>query len=82
MCKQTSQFVKYRMMEYHIVQIFGAGKPWRVEQITGGSLNFTIQIKTMSHEINKANKQKFPKFYSVKLCNGQSFPPPTIQAIQ
>ena len=82
MCKQISQFVKYRIMEYHLVQIFGAGKPWRVEQITGGSLNLTIQIKTMSHDINKANKQKFLKFYSAKFCNGQGFPPPNIQAIQ
>ena len=35
--------------EYHIVQIFGGGKPW---QITGGLPNFIIQtILAMSRDI-------------------------------
>ena len=48
-------------LDYHITQIFGRGKPWQNWQITGGLANFTIQILTMSHGINKANKQEFTK---------------------
>ena len=41
--------------EYHIAQSFGGGKPW---QITGGLLNFTIQILTMSRDIYNESKQE------------------------
>ena len=33
-------FAIYKSVVYHIVQIFGRGKPWRIWQITGGSPNF------------------------------------------
>ena len=43
--------------KYCIMQSFGRGKPWWIYQITGGLPNFTVQILTMSHDINKESKQ-------------------------
>ena len=40
-----------------ISQLFGGGNPWRIWQITGGSLNLTIQILTMSCDIHKESKK-------------------------
>ena len=52
-CKCTV-FVNYSAVslvcKYHIAQIFGGEKPWPIWWITGGLLNFTIQILTMSCE--------------------------------
>ena len=57
----------FALCNYCIVQIFGEGKPW---QITGDSPNFTIQILTMSHDINKKQTNwNSPKFYLPKVSN-------------
>ena len=37
-------FSSCHQLDYHIAQIFGEGKPWRIWKIIGGSPNFTIQI--------------------------------------
>ena len=44
--------------------MFGGGKQWRISQITAGFPHFTIQILTMSRDINNESKQ-------VEIC--QSF---------
>ena len=43
--------------KYCIMQSFGRGKPWWIWQIIGGLPNFTVQILTMSRDINKESKQ-------------------------
>ena len=47
--------------------MFGEGKYWQIWRITGGSPNVTIQILTMSRDINKADKQA--KFYLPKVSD-------------
>ena len=39
------------------MQMFGGGKQWRISQITAGFPHFTIQILTMSRDINNESKQ-------------------------
>ena len=51
---------------------FWQRKPWRIWWITGGSPNFTIQILTMSHDINKKQTNRIlPKFYLPKVSDGK-----------
>ena len=40
-----------------IARIFGGGKPWQIWRINDGSPNITIQILTLSRDINKESKQ-------------------------
>ena len=49
--------------KYCIVWTFGGGKPWWIWQIIGGLPTFTVQILTMSHDINKANEQELAKVF-------------------
>ena len=49
-----------------MVGMFGGGENWRIWQITDISSKFTIQILTMSRDINKANKQAFIKVLLAK----------------
>ena len=68
---------------YRTVRIFGGGKPWR---ISGGSSNFTAQILTTSHDINKESKQMVihQSFTHQKFLmkNSSSFPPSKIHTTQ
>ena len=51
-------------MPYRLTQIFGRAKPW---QIIGRSSNFTVQILTVSCDINR----NLPKFSSAKIHTTQ-----------